>query len=92
MSSYCVDCGERQPSVTAQTCQACGKWAAPFLVDEPTFRRLWSAAVRVAREEVGILEFFFNPRVMDGPKPEAAPSWYNPTSPWRPRLDTDQTA
>jgi hypothetical protein len=61
MSSYCADCGQPQPSLTAQICQACGKWAAPFLLDDPSFGRLWSAAVRVVRTEVGIPEFFFNP-------------------------------
>ncbi len=81
MSSYCAECGQCQPSLTAQICQACGKWAAPFLLDDPTFGCLWSAAVKVVRIEAGIPEFFFNPRVMDGPRPEAAPSWYNPTPP-----------
>ena len=81
MSSYCAACGQRQPSPVPQDCPACGRWAPLFDLDDPTFGALWLAAVRVAREDVGINEFFFNPRVMSGPQPEAAPSWYDPTPP-----------
>jgi hypothetical protein len=81
MSSYCADCGERQPTLGPQICHICDKYAAVFLLDDPTYGRLWSAAVQVALTDVGIPEFFFNPRVMDSARPEAAPSWYNPTPP-----------
>jgi hypothetical protein len=81
MSSYCAACGQRQPSSVAKDCPACGKWAPLFELDDSTFGALWFAAVRVAREAAGIEEFFFNPRVMSGPRPEAAPSWYNPAPP-----------
>jgi hypothetical protein len=81
MSSYCAACGQRQPSPVPQDCPACGKWVPLFELEDLTFGALWFAAVRVAREDVGIEEFFFNPRVMSGLRPEAAPSWYNPTLP-----------